>query len=129
MKNGLMIIIIVVFFSCSDDNMDKISSSDLKGKWIEVETRSDTLSFDTWDNKEIMILGRGKEMRDGNLLPKYGSGPYEYKLTEGKISLHWTLSSDSSFTEYSLNIISDNLHIGNFFASSSGETLTFIKLE
>jgi hypothetical protein len=53
-------------------------------------------------------------MWDGKLIQKHVSGPYEYKLTEGKISLHWTLSSDSNFTEYSLNIISDKLHKATF---------------
>lgn len=128
MKYGL-IIFIIIFLSCSKDDVKIVSSSDLNGKWIETETRMDTLSFESLDNLEIMYLNRGKEIRDGNLLPKAGSGPYHYNLLEEKISLNWILSSDSRFNEYYFKINDNRLVIGNFYGSASGETLTFEKLE
>jgi hypothetical protein len=81
MKYGL-IIFILVFFSCSKDDPGLVNSSELQGKWIETETRMDTLFFESLDNLDIMNLNRGKEIRNGNLLPKLKSGPYKYKLLE-----------------------------------------------
>lgn len=128
MKYGL-IIFVLAFLSCSKDSTDMGASSELKGKWIEAETRMDTLSFESLDGLEIMNLNRGKEIRDGNLLPRSGSGPYKYKLLEEKISLYWMLSSDSKFNDYYFKIIGDKLNIGNFYGSTSGEILTFEKLD
>lgn len=128
MKYGL-ILFLLTFLGCSNDDTAVVSSSDLKGKWIETETRMDTLSFESLDNLEIMNLNRGKEVRNGNLLPKSGSGPYTYNLSEEKISLNWVLSSDSSFKDYYFKIIGTRLDIGNFYGSTSGKTLTFEKLD
>lgn len=111
----------------NDDNVDLSPSSDLSGKWIEMKTRTDTLTFESWDTMDVMNLRRGKEMRDGYLLPKAGSGPYEYKLTSGKISLYWMLSSNYSFNDYSFKRTGNRLIIENFYGSPSGATLTFVK--
>ncbi|MEM1134286.1 MAG: hypothetical protein AAGI07_00495 [Bacteroidota bacterium] len=129
MKYFLGTVSILVLLSCSDDNVEIITSTDLKGKWIEMETKSDTLTFESWDNSEIMILSRGKEIRDGNLLPKYGSGSYEYRLSEGRISLYWMLSSNSSFKDYNFKIAGNRLNIENFYSSTSKPMLTFEKLD
>ena len=125
----VLILCVLTFLGCSKDGKDVVASSDLKGKWIETETRMDTLSFESLDNQDIMNLNRGKEIRDGNMLPKSGSGPYKYNLLEEKISLNWVLSSDSSFKDYYFKIIDNRLNIGNFYGSKSGETLIFEKLE
>ena len=128
MKYRIITILMLTLISCSENESKLIDSPDLNGKWVDVETRMDTLSFDFLDNTEIMNLNRAKEMRDGELLPKYGSGPYEYKLTEGEIALYWKLSSNSAFHDYYFKIIDDELHIGNFYGSESGETLIFEKI-
>ncbi len=128
MKYGLLIFVLA-YLGCSKDDANIVPSSELKGKWVETETRKDTLSFESLDNLEIMNLNRGKEISDGNLLPKPGSGPYKYKLSEEKISLNWVLSSNSSFTDYYFKIIGNHLNIGNFYGSASGEILTFEKLD
>ena len=128
MKYGL-IIFVFVFLSCSKDNSDLVNSSNLKGKWIETQTRMDTLSFESLDNLAIMNLNRGKESQSGNLVPKPNSGPYEYKFIEENISLRWVLSSNSNFNDYYFKIIGDKLNIGNFYGSTLGETLTFEKLD
>lgn len=125
----VLIIVVLIFLGCAKDDTRIITSSDLKGKWIEAESRMDTLYFGTIDNLEITNLNRGKEIKNGNLLPKSGSGPYEYTLLEEKISLYWVLSSDSSFNDYYFKIIDDRLNIGNFYGSTLGETLTFEKLD
>ena len=128
MKYGLLILLLI-FLSCSKDDTKSLTSAELKGKWIETETRMDTIYFETIDNLEIMNLNRGKEMKDGNLLPKPNSGPYKYDLLEQKISLYWMLSSDSKYKDYYFNVIDDSLSIGNFYDSTLDEILTFEKLD
>lgn len=115
--------------SCSKDKIDGPIASDLNGKWIEVQTKLDTLTFESWDEMEIVTLGRGKETINGHLLPKLGSGPYQYRFTDEKISLYWMLSSDSRYNDHSFMIAGNKLYIGNFYSSSLGPTLTFKKSE
>nr|WP_299067364.1 hypothetical protein [uncultured Allomuricauda sp.] len=128
MKYGLLLLALT-FLCCSADDTKSLTSTNLQGKWIETETRLDTLSFESWENLEIMNLNRGKEMKDGYLLPKSGSGPYNYILLEEKISLNSMLSSDSNYDDYYLKIIGNKLNIGNFYGDTSGEILTFEKLD
>lgn len=125
----VLIILILAFLCCSKDDTKSLTSANLKGKWIETETRLDTLSFESMENFEIMNLNRGKEIRNGNLLPKSGSGPYRYLLLEEKISINWMLSSDGSFNDYYFKIIENKINIENFYGSTLGETLTFEKLD
>lgn len=128
MKYGLLLFVLA-FLCCSKDDTKSLTSINLKGKWIETETRMDTLFFESLDDLDIMNLNRGKELKDGNLLPKPKSGPYRYKLLEEKISLNWVLSSNSSFNDYYFKIIDNRLNIGNFYGSALGETLTFERLD
>lgn len=128
MKQGLVIIFVLALISCTSDNVTTLT--DLNGKWVDINTKTDTLTFGLFGDKESMILGRGKEMRDGFMLPKYGSGPYDYKLLTGdKISLRWTLSSSSNFNDYYFKQTGDKLTIEKFFdTTTSGTMLTFKKI-
>lgn len=128
MRQGLFTLLILVLASCSNDSFDITTPLDLNGEWIEVKTKTDTLTFNSWDNLEVMTLSRGKEMRDGHLLPKAGSGPYEYKLQESKISLYWMLSSNYTFKDYSFRRTGNKLTIDNFYNSTLGASLTFEKI-
>ena len=129
MKNALSIIALSALLSCAnDDAFNLTTSADLNGKWIEARTKGDTLTFESWDSMEIMTLDRGKEMRGGYLLPEYGSGPYQYKLSNGKISLYWMLSSNYAFKDFKFKQTGNMLTIANFYNSSSGSTLTFVRL-
>tara|TARA_R110002072_G_scaffold299044_1_gene473873 strand:+ start:899 stop:1306 length:408 start_codon:yes stop_codon:yes gene_type:complete len=128
MKFGL-IILALVFFSCTKDNSNLENSNDLIGKWTETQSRMDTLSFESLDNLAIMNLNRGKEIRNENLVPKLKSGTYVYKIIEENISLRWILSSNSNFNDYYFKISGNKLNIGNFYGSTSGETLSFEKLD
>tara|TARA_R110000823_G_scaffold255888_1_gene377871 strand:- start:90 stop:320 length:231 start_codon:yes stop_codon:yes gene_type:complete len=76
-----------------------------------------------------MNLNRGKEIRNENLVPKLKSGTYVYKIIEENISLRWILSSNSNFNDYYFKISGNKLNIGNFYGSTSGETLSFEKLD
>ncbi len=129
MKYTLIPILMLTLLSCSKDETNIATASDLKGKWVEIEMRMDTLSFESLDNFERMNLNRGKEIIEGYLLPKYASGPYEYEITERTITLNWMLSSNVSFDDYYFKVIGNKLNIGNFYDSEIGEMLTFEKIE
>ncbi|MDL5515037.1 hypothetical protein QSE00_24720 [Arenibacter sp. M-2] len=120
MKYGLGLFVLTLL-CCSQDDTKSLTSSNLKGKWIETVTRM--------DNLDVMNLNRGKELKNGNLLPKPKSGPYRYELLEHRISLNRVLSSDSSFKDYYLRLTNNKLYIENFYGSTLGETLTFERLD
>ena len=99
MKQGLIITLVLTSLACSDDNVTTLA--DLNGKWVDINTKTDTLTFGLFERQAFMILRRGKEIRKGFLLPKQGAGFYDYKLsTPDKISLRWMFSSTASFNDY-----------------------------
>jgi hypothetical protein len=128
MKQGLIIVFALSLFSCSTDNVT--TSTELNGKWVDIHTKTDTLTFGLFGDQESMLLGRGREMRNGSLRPKHGSGPYYYKLlASDTISLRWTLSSNSNFNNYYFKQTGDRLTIEKFFDTTTpGTMLTFKKL-
>jgi hypothetical protein len=128
MKYGLFLLI-AVFLSCSKDDAKHENFSDSKEKWVETQSRTDTIYFEILDGLDLLYLNRGKEIRNGSLLPKGKSGPYQYRVTGDKISLYWMLSSNSAFNDYYFKIDDKTLSIGNFYESEVGEILTFEKLD
>lgn len=59
---------------------DEISNPEGSGLWVELIHKKDTIEFKDMESDKILILRRGSEIRNGYLLPKYGSGIYRYKL-------------------------------------------------
>lgn len=129
MKYSLFAVLIVLI-GCTGDDLSNVEVP-LKGKWVEINTATDTLTFGLLGDKKAMILGRGKEIKDGHLLPKIGSGSYDYNLLNDEIiSLRSHLSSNSNFHEYYFERVGDILTIEKFFeTSTSGTILTFRKIE
>ncbi len=127
MKYGFLLIAIVLFGCANDDSI--ITQASLEGKWVDVKTKTDTLTF--IGDQGIVTLRREKELRNGFLLPKYGSGPYIYTFpASNKISLRWVLSSNASFNDYYLKQSGDKLIIEKFFDSPKSTTLlTFKKID
>lgn len=128
MKHIPTIIFVLTFLSCTSDNVTTLT--DLNGKWVDINTKTDTLTFGLIGDMESMILGRGEETKDGLVLPKDGFGSYDYKFLPGdKISLRWTLSSNSSFNDYYFKQSGDKLTIEKFFdTTTSGTMLIFAKI-
>lgn len=118
-----------IFLSCSNDDANNEKSSDTKEKWVEAQSRRDTIYFERLDGLDLLHLNRGKEMKNGSLLPKVKSGPYEYRITGEKISLYYVISSYYAFDDYYFKINKKTLTIGNFYESEAGEILTFEKLD
>ena len=125
MKNACLVIISMILFSCAKDS----STASLRGKWVEINTKTDTLTFGLLGDKESMFLGRGKEMSNGYLTPKSHSGPYDYRLLVDKISLRWLLSASDSFNEFYFSLSGDKIIIENFYDSNAkGILVTFKRI-
>lgn len=125
----LLVLISLGLSGCGDNPV--VINAELNGQWVEIVSNSDTLEFSLWGDQQIMMLDRGKELVNGVMVPKIGSGPYEYQLLPNNIiSLRWTLSSSSAFNDYYFSRTDNKLVIENFFdPDKAGTILTFIKLE
>lgn len=128
MKKLLFIgLIFILFASCEKNTLEK---AQVVGAWVETTQKMDTLVFDKQHTS--FSLNRGKELRNGFLLPKYLSGPYFYELREDSIYLRWGLSSSSYGTNYYFKVDSKKgqINIGNFFdvSSSKNVILTFSRI-
>lgn len=128
MKSNVFVILAMVLLSCSNEDLEVNIHHDLSGQWVEVIQKTDTLTFSTLDNLEVMNLARGKEIRQGHLLPNIGSGLYEYELKDDKILLYWMLSSHRTFNDYNFIKTGNQLTIENFYDSTLDASLTFEKL-
>ena len=127
MRSGLLFILALSLFCCGDDHV--ATQTSLNGKWVEINTRTDTLTFLVMDENPYVTLDRGREIRNGHLLPKIGSGIYRYRLFHDSISLYWTLSSNSDYNHYYFNQTGDALIVGNFYDPDlKGARDTFKKL-
>lgn len=125
MKNLFYIAAILgvfLFISCKDEN-----ASPNPIKWVEHKDRADTIEF----KDGFLMLSRGKELRNGHLLPKIHSGPYTYKEQKDSIKLISALSSSTNFKMYTYKNSGDKLFIGDFYqkTANANETLVFVKLK
>ena len=130
MKNYLLIGFLLIFaISCKKDDTE---TRQVQGTWIESVYKTDTIEFSS--GSELLFLKRGKEMRDGCLLPKPRSGPYMYEIDKDSISLVWGFSSCLNSTQYYFDLDEKNnlIKIGNFFVDSldrKNETLVFVRAD
>jgi len=107
-----------------------ITSTDLNGKWVDVNTETDTLTFETVDKRDYIILGRGKEVHNGHSSTKSCYGLYTYKLLAGdRISLSWIYSSSGDTKNYYFKQTGDVIDIEEFYClTQTGTKLKFKKL-
>jgi hypothetical protein len=126
----VFLIIAITLMSCTSDSL---STPDLlKGKWIEVNTKSDTLVFGLFGDQEAMMVNRGYEIRDSFRLPKHGSGPYDYKISKDKISLRYYLSSYNGYFDYKFkfDFKTSRIEVEKFYETDSTITkLVFERLK
>jgi len=115
----------------------ELKISPLKGTWVELEKKTDTIVFSPdYDGQyPIFNLRRGFRIADGYKLPDYFSGPYNFKLEQNSISVYWFLSS-GSFQTYYFKLFPDEnkFKIGNFFKDpekkkTEYDTLIFIRIK
>jgi len=120
-----------------DSQKNGLKASPLKGTWIEMEKKNDTMVFSSeYDGQyPIFNLKRGFRFTEGDKLPDYYSGPYNFKLGQNSISVYWFLSSGSFQTYYFKLIPGENkFKVGNFFKDpernkSESDTLMFIRIK
>jgi hypothetical protein len=97
-----------------------ITPDSLTGIWVEKSARQDTLivnpSFQGKILRNTLTVNRGKEINAGGyLLPKIGSGIYQYELYGNRhISVINSLSSSTTPTRYTIEHVEDELRIENF---------------
>ena len=128
MKNSCLLTIVLsvgcsmFIFSCKkSDTPVSLETT----KWIESKERTDTLVF---VEKEIFTLNRPKELRNGYMIPKYGSGLYFFKELKDSIELYNSVSSSRVTKNYPFKIESNKLYIGDFYLNS-GKLLVFERLK
>ncbi|HZK69400.1 MAG TPA: hypothetical protein VFC36_07385 [Paludibacter sp.] len=127
----VFLIIAITLMSCKSDSL---STPDLlKGKWIEVNTKSDTLVFGLFGDQEAMMVNRGYEIRDSFRLPKHGSGPYDYRISKDKISLRSYVSSNIAYKDYTFkfDLKTSRIEVDKFYetADSTVTKLVFERLK
>ncbi len=125
-----LLVFLILHLGCQPE---EISKEQLQGIWVEVTDRTDTLVFaqEPFHYDKYFTLNRGKEIRNGHVLPKYGSGTYQYQLKDNTISVYNLLSSCYCFHDYHFELKKDQISIGDFYQknTSGQQRLTFQKVE
>jgi len=124
------IFLTLFIFSACENN--KVTTSGLKGTWVEIDTKTDTIIFKTDDLAGKFYLNRGFEMTNGYYLPKIGSGMYSYDISGNSIKIVDLLSSTAGGNNYYFSIIHDNesFQVGMFtFLETNKAILTFKRLK
>jgi hypothetical protein len=127
----------LLLLSCQKDNTSFPDPSTLPqglvGSWVEANTLSDTLIFNSNNNTGIVWLQRGYEIRNGYRLPVIGSTGYEYKIFSDSISMVDGLSSAYNGGNYLFKFDEAMLTIsvGKFskYISTKKSVLTFRKIK
>jgi len=118
MKNSIVhhltLVSIVVFFISCEKHDDEFVG--LKGTWIGTYDNNDTIIFKSSSTTGSFVLNRGYETRNGYILPKLGSGPYSYKISNDSINVLWLLSSSGYGTNvyFKLHESEKSFQIGIF---------------
>lgn len=122
-----LLIILIALISCSDD--DSVTQVPLEGKWAEIINKMDTMTFGllSLGGRASMTLSRGKEMRDGFLVPKPGSNWYEYELLADTIALRSYVSSNSAFNKYYFKLTGDKIVTENFYEINTKRKIRIFK--
>lgn len=124
-KKLIILIICIIIISCKK-NEDKVLSID--GKWIESTQQKDTLYFES--SNLMFDLRRGKELNNGNLIPKINSGLYMYETKVDSISIQYLLSSQFKPKNYNFNLDLNKgkITIENFYVDSLDRNVRLIFL-
>jgi hypothetical protein len=116
----LLAVLILALTAASCQKPDTITPDTLTGVWVEKFARRDTLVFNLslqgQSLPNMLRVNRGKELNTGGyLLPKIGSGLYDYKIVDNRISVINLFSSSNKRSEYAIEQNGDKLRIENFF--------------
>lgn len=115
------------FTACSKP--EAVTPDALTGVWVEETGRRDTLIFNLDQSGKslpnTLLVRRGREINPGGfLVPKIGSGIYQYSLLNNRISVRNGLSSSSQLTDYWIEQRDKKVLIDNFFELGSNQPAT-----
>lgn len=125
-------VIFLTLFIFSGCENNKVTTSGLKGTWVEIDTKTDTIIFKTDALSGKFHLNRGFEMTNGYYLPKIGSGMYSYDISDSSIKIVDLLSSTAGGNNFyfSINHDHESFQIGMFsFFETNKAILTFRRLK
>ncbi len=136
-KIALMVFISTIFFSCQKDEFPFPDPSTLPkgltGSWVETNTRTDTIVFNSNNESGYFYLSRGFAITNGYWLPKIGSTVYSYIISGDSISLIDGLSNSMEGGTYYFKFNEPNLtiNISKFckYISTKKSILTFRKIK
>jgi hypothetical protein len=131
----LTIFTTIILSSCQKDNFPDPSTlpKGLTGSWVETNTKSDTIIFNSDNFKGLLWLQRGYEIRNGYRLPIIGSTGYSYEIFSDSIHMIDGESSAYISGTYFFKFDETNLiiNIGKFskYIATKKSTLTFRKIK
>ena len=133
----LTLLTVIILTSCQKDDFPDPSTlpKGLTGSWVETNTMSDTIIFNSDNLKGLLWLQRGYEIRNGYRLPIIGSKGYSYEITEESNSIYMIDGESSAFISgtYYFKFDETNLviNIGKFsnYIDTKKSTLTFRKIK
>lgn len=109
---------------------DPTTPDALTGIWVEKSARQDTLIFNPSLKSSIrkegyLTVNRGREVNAGSyIVPKLGSGIYQYYIEERKLYVYSLFSSTYQFAGYTFEQVGSELRVGNFFELGFREPAT-----
>ena len=130
----LTILTVIILSSCQKDDFPDPNTlpQGLTGYWVETNTKSDTLVFNSNDDSGLCFLYRGYEIRNGYRLPVIGSTGYHYEIISDSIHMINGLSSSWERGIYYFHFDEPNLtiNIGKFsnYINTKKSNLTFRKI-
>lgn len=125
-------IVFLIVLSLTSCKKEDYNINGLAGTWTEIDTQTDTIIFKTNYISGSLMLNRGFETINGHYLPKIGSGPYAYEISNDSIKLESMLSSTLYGRKYffKFNESAKTFYIDVFTAFATDKArLTFRKLE
>ncbi len=135
MKNvAFLFVFLLLLSSCEKGDFPDPATlpKGLTGSWVETHTLEDTIVFNSDRDTGFFYLSRGFEMRNGYWLPRIGSAPYSYIISEGSITVIDGLSSSLQGGTYHFRYNEPDLtiSIGKFckYIDTKKSILTFRKI-
>ena len=135
LKNLIVFFVSLIVFilnSCQKDKLPNTLPEEIIGKWVEANTLSDTIFFNTNSTNGGFSLHRGYEIRNGYRLPIIGSTIYFYEIIGDSIKVVDGLSSSAEGGTYYFHFDKPNLTLatGKFskYIDTNKSILTFRKI-
>ncbi|MBC7922402.1 MAG: hypothetical protein H7Z75_15085 [Ferruginibacter sp.] len=131
-----MLAIVLAFLGCRESK-EEVTPENLSGVWVEVSARADTLVLNRTaprlaptgnPESNTLTVNRGRAVNaGGHVVPKIGSGPYQFYIREGRIHVRSFLSSNSKFSDHAIEQRKDGLRIENFFEVGFNQPATAVR--